>query len=130
MVSQVFSIPGLTKRRISCHYRTLSRSNDLTIKLTPGFVPFVIGCKDASGKRSGLLNFLVHYKLERYVEMIIDHWNPRNKKYRFETFCYGSKSCRFYKAGPTRKVPRRQGVTSEEEDWVDEDAASHRGMDE
>jgi hypothetical protein len=64
------------------------------------------------------------------VEMIIDHWDPRKKKYRFETFCYGPKSCRFYKAGPTRKVPGRQGMTWEEEDWVDEDTASHRGMDE
>jgi hypothetical protein len=64
------------------------------------------------------------------VEMIIDHWDPRKKKYRFETFCYGPKSCRFYKAGPTRKVPGRQGMTWEEEDWVDEDTVSHRGMDE
>lgn len=64
------------------------------------------------------------------VEMIIDQWNPRNKKCRQETFCYGPKSCSFYKAGPTRKVPGRKGMTWEEEDWVDEDAVSHRGMDE
>ena len=64
------------------------------------------------------------------VEMIIDQWSPREKKYRFETFCYGPKSCVFYKAGPTRKVPGRKGMTWEEEDWVDEDAVSHRGMDE
>ena len=30
---------------------------------------------------------------------------------------------------PTRKVPGRKGMTWEEEDWVDEDAVSHRGMD-
>ena len=64
------------------------------------------------------------------VEMIIDQWNPSNKKYRQETFCYGPKSCSFYKAGPTRKVPGRKGMSWEEEDWVDEDAVSHRGMDE
>ena len=64
------------------------------------------------------------------VEMIIDQWNPSQKKYRTETFCYGPKSCKFYKAGPTRKVPGRKGMTWEEEDWVDEDATSHRGMDE
>lgn len=64
------------------------------------------------------------------VEMIIDHWNPRKKKYRFETFCYGPKSCSFYRAGPTRKVPGRKGMSWEEEDWIDEDAVSHRGMDE
>ena len=64
------------------------------------------------------------------VEMIIDQWNPRNKKYRQETFCYGPKSCSFYRAGPTRKVPGRKGMMWEEEDWVDEDAVGHRGMDE
>jgi hypothetical protein len=63
------------------------------------------------------------------VEMIVDHWNPTKKKYRFETFCYGPKSCSLYKAGPTRKVPGRKGMVWVEEDWVDEDAVSHRGMD-
>ncbi len=61
------------------------------------------------------------------VEMIIDHWNPSIKKYRVETFCYGPKSCKYYKAGPTRKVPGRKGMTYEEEDWIDEEATSHRG---
>ena len=64
------------------------------------------------------------------VELIIDQWNPSKKQYRVETFCYGPKSCNVYKAGPTRKVPGRKGMTWEEEDWVDEDAVSHRGMDE
>lgn len=64
------------------------------------------------------------------VEMIIDHWNPEKKRYRSETFCYGPKSCSFYKAGPTRKVPGRNGMVWEEKDWIDESATSHRGMDE
>ena len=64
------------------------------------------------------------------VEMIIDQWNPSQKKYRFETFCYGPKSCPLYRAGATRKVPGRRGMTWKEEDWVDEDATSHRGPDE
>ncbi len=64
------------------------------------------------------------------VEMIIDQWNPSKVKYRVETFCYGPKSCRFYKAGPTRKVPGRKGMSWKEEDWVDEDATAHRGQDE
>lgn len=63
------------------------------------------------------------------VEMIIDHWNPTMKRYRFETFCYGPKSCCFYRPGPTRKVPGRKGMSYTEEDWVDEDATSHRGPD-
>ena len=64
------------------------------------------------------------------VEMTIDHWNPQQKRYRSETFCYGPKSCPLYKAGPTRKVPGRKGMVWEEEDWVDEDATMHRTMDE
>ncbi|MEN8184139.1 MAG: hypothetical protein ABFS46_16560, partial [Myxococcota bacterium] len=55
------------------------------------------------------------------VEMIIDHWNPDRKKYRFETFCYGPKSCNLYRAGPRRKVPGRRGKVWEEADWVDEE---------
>ena len=27
------------------------------------------------------------------------------KKYRFETFCYGPKACKFYKMGRPRSVP-------------------------
>ena len=42
------------------------------------------------------------------VEIIVDQWNPQQKRYRTETFCYGPKSCAFYKAGPTRKVPGRK----------------------
>jgi hypothetical protein len=64
------------------------------------------------------------------VEMIIDHWNPSQKKHRFETFCYGPKSCSFYSSGPTRKVPGRRGMTWEEEDWIDEEATAHRSLDE
>jgi hypothetical protein len=63
------------------------------------------------------------------VEMVIDQWNPSNVRYRRETFCYGPKSCSFYKAGPTRKVPGRRGMVWEEEDWVDEEATAHRGPD-
>lgn len=63
------------------------------------------------------------------VEMIIDPWNPSKKQYRFETFCYGPKSCPFYRPGLARKVPGRKGMSCTEEDWVDEDATAHRGPD-
>lgn len=64
------------------------------------------------------------------VEMILDQWNPSQKRYRFETFCYGPKSCTFYRPGPTRTVPGRKGMSYIEEDWVDDEATSHRGPDE
>lgn len=63
------------------------------------------------------------------VEIIIDQWNPSKKKYRFETFCYGPKSCAVYRAGATRKVPGRSGMSWEEEEWIDDEATSHRGPD-
>jgi hypothetical protein len=64
------------------------------------------------------------------VEIIVDHWNPGKVKYRFETFCYGPKSCRLHHPGQIRKVPGRKGMVWEEEDWVGEDATAHRGEDE
>lgn len=63
------------------------------------------------------------------VAMIVDQWKPDIVKRRFETFCYGPKSCSLYRAGPTRKVPGRRGMSWEEEDWVDEEATSGRGPD-
>jgi hypothetical protein len=65
------------------------------------------------------------------VEIIVDNWNPRGRrKYRFETFCYGTLSCKLYKAGPSRKVQGRKGMVYVEEDWVDEEMTRHRGPDE
>jgi hypothetical protein len=64
------------------------------------------------------------------VVIIVDHRQPEKKRYRFETFCYGPKSCRLYKPGPQRKVPGRHGMVWEEPDWVDEEATAHRQWDE
>jgi hypothetical protein len=63
------------------------------------------------------------------VEIIVDQWNPSRRRYRFETFCYGPKNCVAYRPGPTRKVPGRKGMSYTEEDWVDEEATSHRTPD-
>ena len=64
------------------------------------------------------------------VEIIVDQWNPTNIRYRFETFCYGPKSCSLYRAGSERTVPGRRGMVWKEEDWVDEEETAHREMDE
>lgn len=64
------------------------------------------------------------------VEMIIDQWNPSNVRYRFETFCYGPKSCEKYRPGPCRVVPGRKSMSWTEEDWIDEEATAHRTDDE
>lgn len=62
------------------------------------------------------------------VDIIVDQWNPSHE-YRFETFCYGPISCPLYRAGARRRVPGRKGMILEEDDWIDHDAASHRGPD-
>jgi hypothetical protein len=64
------------------------------------------------------------------VEMIIDQWNPSKRRYRTETFCYGPRSCPLYRSGPARTVPGRRGMSYTEEDWIDDEATSHRGLDE
>jgi len=64
------------------------------------------------------------------VEITLDQWNPDQKRFRYETFCYGPKSCPVYRPGPTRKVPGRRGMRYEEEDWVDAEETAHRGPDE
>ena len=64
------------------------------------------------------------------VEMILDPWRPERRKHRTETFCHGPLSCSLYRAGPTRKVPGRKGMSWEEEYWVDEQEVSRRRPDE
>jgi hypothetical protein len=49
-------------------------------------------------------------------EMIIDQWNPGERRYRSETFCHDPRSCPLYQSGPPRKVPGRHGMTYMEED--------------
>jgi hypothetical protein len=64
------------------------------------------------------------------VEIIIDKWQPEKKRYRYEPFCYGPKSCGHYKAGPLRQVPGRRGMSYEEPEWVDDQETAHREWDE
>lgn len=63
------------------------------------------------------------------VEIMVDHWNWSKKRYRFETFCYGPKSCPLHRPGPARVVPGRNGISYTEENSVDEDATFHRDPD-
>lgn len=51
------------------------------------------------------------------TEIIIDHWNPDKKKWRYETHCYGSRDCPNYRPGKARTVQgRKPGMI-----WVDDD---------
>ena len=42
------------------------------------------------------------------------------KKYRFETFCYGPKSCKYYKMGKPRAVPYKNRGSALDDGYLDE----------
>jgi hypothetical protein len=51
------------------------------------------------------------------TEIIIDHWNPDKKKWRYETHCYSPRNCPHYRPGKARTVQgRKSGMV-----WVDDD---------
>ena len=64
------------------------------------------------------------------VEIVKDNWKGIVTGVREETFCYGLKSCAFYKAGPKRRAPGRGDAMYVEEDLIDEDATAHRAPEE
>jgi hypothetical protein len=51
-------------------------------------------------------------------------------KYRFESFCYGPKSCRLYKMGRPRAVPYKNRGSALDEGWLDELCTEGRDWDE
>ncbi len=44
----------------------------------------------------------------------------KQQKYRYESFCYGPKSCRFYKKGRPRAVPYKGEGSYYDEGWMDD----------
>jgi hypothetical protein len=53
-----------------------------------------------------------------------------SKKYRFESFCYGPFSCKFYKMGKPRAVPYKDCGSDYDTGWMDELCTERRGNDE
>ncbi len=116
--------------------RVLSRRQEMTSKPPPwhGKPPDLEEYRERGHRRLAARTYDTNcstciWGCRMAVEMIIDHWNPNQRRYRTETFCYGPLSCPHYKPGPTRKVPGRRGMTYEEEDWVDEEDTRHRDPD-
>lgn len=52
-----------------------------------------------------------------------------SKKYRFESYCYGPKSCKFYKMGKPRAVPYKNRGSSYDEGWLCDIITQNRGLD-
>ena len=51
------------------------------------------------------------------------------QKFRFESFCYGPKSCKYYTMGRPRAVPDKQVGTCYDEGWLDEICTENRNDD-
>ena len=51
------------------------------------------------------------------------------KKYRFETYCYGPKSCRHYKMGRARTVPYKNRGSVSDDGYLDELCTESRDWD-
>lgn len=52
-----------------------------------------------------------------------------SKRYRFESFCYGPKSCKLYKMGKPRAVPYKDCDSDYDEGWMDDLCTEGRGED-
>jgi hypothetical protein len=63
------------------------------------------------------------------VEIIWD-FDKKISKYRFESFCYGPKSCKLYKMGKARSVSYKNMGPSLDEGWLDDLCTSNRDWDE
>jgi len=63
------------------------------------------------------------------VEIIWD-FDRKINKYRYESFCYGPKSCKHYKMGRARSVPYKNRGSSLDEGWLDDMCTENRDYDE
>ena len=63
------------------------------------------------------------------VEVVWD-FDRKISKYRYESFCYGPKSCKHYKMGRARSVSYKNMGSSLDEGWLDEIITERRDYDE
>jgi hypothetical protein len=62
------------------------------------------------------------------VEIVWD-FDRKVSKYRFESFCYGPKSCKLYKMGKARSVSYKNREASLDDGWFDEICTENRDWD-
>lgn len=72
--------------------------------------------------------FTCYYATMSNVEIQWDFDNDI-KKYRFESFCYGPKSCKNYKVGRARSVPYKGRGSALDTGWLDDICTETRGWD-
>lgn len=72
--------------------------------------------------------FTCYYTTMSNVEIQWD-FDRDIKKYRFESFCYGPKSCKYYKPGRARAVPYKGRDSALDSGWLDDMCTENRGWD-
>ncbi|MBN4067715.1 MAG: hypothetical protein COA82_09445 [Alkaliphilus sp.] len=72
--------------------------------------------------------FTCYYATMSNVEIQWD-FDRDIKKYRFESFCYGPKSCKYYKPGRSRSVPYKGRDSALDSGWIDDMCTENRGWD-
>lgn len=72
--------------------------------------------------------FTCYYATMANVEIQWD-FDRDIKKYRFESFCYGPKACKYYKPGRSRTVPYKGRDSAHDTGWLDEVCTENRGWD-
>jgi hypothetical protein len=63
------------------------------------------------------------------ANVTIEYDFGRTQRFRFESFCYGPKSCPLYTMGRPRAVPYKDMDSVYDEGWLDEDMTFHRDED-
>lgn len=63
------------------------------------------------------------------ANVTIEYDFGRTQRFRFESFCYGPKSCPLYTMGRPRAVPYKGVSSVYDEGWLDEDMTFHRDED-
>lgn len=72
--------------------------------------------------------FTCYYATMSNVEIQWD-FDRDIKKYRFESFCYGPKSCKYHKPGRERTVPYKGRDSAVDTGWLDDICTENRGWD-
>lgn len=72
--------------------------------------------------------FTCYYATMSNVEIQWD-FDRDIKKYRFESFCYGPKSCKHYKPGRDRSVPYKGRDSALDTGWLDDICTENRDWD-
>lgn len=63
------------------------------------------------------------------ANVTIEYEWGKSQKHRFESFCYGPKSCKVYKMGKPRNVPYKGRGSNYDEGWLDDICTERRGED-